>query len=215
MSDSTYVVNCFRDRWWEGWLRKGWVNSAKKPVANRDLWEPLVALVAERGDVAFQWVKGHSGHPENERADRLACDAASRSELVVPVLRAGQVIALANYPSFTPQFIEEAKADNRTNFYIYTAKVDYVQPFKKGLKFEAGFKTSFVETDNVARYDSLINNNMQSAPVLVSTSATDYDNGMISSSMKGRGLGDCWSYEASVWDGTARPTRRLKRASRR
>lgn len=48
----------------------------------------------------------------------------------------------------------------------------------------------------------VINNNMQSAPVLVSTSATDYDNGMISSSMKGRGLGDCWSYEASVWDGT-------------
>lgn len=47
------------------------------------------------------------------------------------------------------------------NIYIYSAKVDYVQPFKKGLKFEAGFKTSFVETDNVARYDSLINNNRQ------------------------------------------------------
>ncbi|MEJ8844391.1 outer membrane beta-barrel family protein [Lacibacter sp. H375] len=47
------------------------------------------------------------------------------------------------------------------NIYIYTAKVDYVQPFKKGLKFEAGIKTSFVETDNVARYDSLINNTMQ------------------------------------------------------
>ena len=48
----------------------------------------------------------------------------------------------------------------------------------------------------------VINNNVQSAPLLVSTSATDYDNGTISSSMKGRGLGDCWSYEASVWDGT-------------
>jgi outer membrane receptor protein involved in Fe transport len=47
------------------------------------------------------------------------------------------------------------------NIYIYSAKVDYVHPFKKGLKFEAGFKTSFVETDNVARYDSLINNQMQ------------------------------------------------------
>lgn len=47
----------------------------------------------------------------------------------------------------------------------------------------------------------VIDNTMQSAPVLVSTSATDYDNGTISSSMKGRGLGDCWSYEASVWDG--------------
>lgn len=48
----------------------------------------------------------------------------------------------------------------------------------------------------------LIKNNVQSDPVLVSTGATDYDNGTISSSMKGRGLGDCWSYEASVWDGT-------------
>ena len=42
VSDSTYVVNCFRDRWWEGWLTRGWVNTAKKPVANRDLWEPLI-----------------------------------------------------------------------------------------------------------------------------------------------------------------------------
>ncbi len=40
-SDSTYVVNCFRDRWWEGWKRRGWRNTAGKPVANRDLWEPL------------------------------------------------------------------------------------------------------------------------------------------------------------------------------
>ena len=42
VSDSTYVVNCFRDRWWEGWLARGWTTSARKPVANRDLWEPLV-----------------------------------------------------------------------------------------------------------------------------------------------------------------------------
>src|SRR5690242_15964215 len=41
VSDSTYVVNCFRDGWWKGWLDRGWVNKAKKPVANRDLWEPL------------------------------------------------------------------------------------------------------------------------------------------------------------------------------
>ena len=47
-SDSTYVVNCFRDRWWEGWIRRGWRNSQKKPVANRDLWEPLVELVLAR-----------------------------------------------------------------------------------------------------------------------------------------------------------------------
>jgi ribonuclease HI len=64
--DSTYVVNCFRDRWYAGWMARGWTTSAKKPVANRDLWEPLVTLVAERGDVAFQWVKGHSGHEMND-----------------------------------------------------------------------------------------------------------------------------------------------------
>ena len=74
VSDSTYVVNCFRDGWWRGWLARGWVNSAKKPVANRDLWEPLVALVAERGDVTFRWVKGHSGDPMNDLVDRLAVE---------------------------------------------------------------------------------------------------------------------------------------------
>ena len=47
VSDSTYVVNCFRDRWWEGWLRRGWKNSQGKPVANRDLWEPLIALALD------------------------------------------------------------------------------------------------------------------------------------------------------------------------
>ena len=75
VSDSTYVVNCFRDRWWEGWLRRGWVNSAKKPVANRDLWEPLVTAVRERGDVSFRWVKGHSGDPMNDLVDLLAVAA--------------------------------------------------------------------------------------------------------------------------------------------
>src|SRR5580698_765522 len=44
VSDSTYVVNCFKDRWWQGWQRRGWINSQRKPVANRDLWEPLIEL---------------------------------------------------------------------------------------------------------------------------------------------------------------------------
>jgi ribonuclease HI len=77
VSDSTYVVNCFRDGWWEGWLSRGWLTSAKRPVANRDLWEPLVTAVAERGDVAFNWVKGHSGHAMNDFVDRLAVEAAA------------------------------------------------------------------------------------------------------------------------------------------
>lgn len=83
VSDSTYVVNCFRDRWWEGWLRRGWVNSARKPVANRDLWEPLVDLYRDRGDVTFRWVKGHSGNRMNDLVDELAVAAARTQTGVV------------------------------------------------------------------------------------------------------------------------------------
>jgi hypothetical protein len=76
-SDSTYVVNCFRDRWWERWLAKGWVNSQRKPVANRDLWEPLIELYRARpNEIRFVWVKGHGSDPMNEVVDRLAVEAA-------------------------------------------------------------------------------------------------------------------------------------------
>ncbi len=74
VSDSTYVVNCFRDSWWKGWLDRGWKTSAKKPVANQDLWEPLVELYLER-EVDFRWVKGHAGDQWNDIADRLAVEA--------------------------------------------------------------------------------------------------------------------------------------------
>lgn len=80
VSDSTYVVNCFRDKWWAGWLERGWTTSQKKPVANRDLWEPLVQAVNRREDVAFQWVKGHSGHEMNDLVDQLAV-AASHADV--------------------------------------------------------------------------------------------------------------------------------------
>jgi ribonuclease HI/uncharacterized phage-like protein YoqJ len=76
VSDSTYVVNCFRDRWWEGWLQRGWLNSQRKPVANRDLWEPLVELYRLR-DLRFIWVKGHGQDRWNVLADRLAVEAAA------------------------------------------------------------------------------------------------------------------------------------------
>lgn len=75
VSDSTYVVNCFRDEWWKGWRERGWLNSQKKPVANRDLWEPLIEAVTAR-DVEFEWVKGHAGDRWNDYADRLAVEAA-------------------------------------------------------------------------------------------------------------------------------------------
>ncbi|HJP15639.1 MAG TPA: ribonuclease H [Acidimicrobiales bacterium] len=78
VSDSTYVVHCFRDRWWEGWIRRGWVNSQKKAVANQDLWKPLIDLYLERRNVEFKWVKGHSGDRWNDEADRLAVDAGTR-----------------------------------------------------------------------------------------------------------------------------------------
>jgi ribonuclease HI len=74
VSDSTYVVNCFRDGWWKGWIARGWTTSAKKPVVSRDLWEPLITLVTERGDVSFRWVKGHSGDPMNDLVDALAVE---------------------------------------------------------------------------------------------------------------------------------------------
>jgi len=74
VSDSTYVVNCFRDRWWVKWRTNGWKNSKKEPVANTDLWMPLVDLVEQR-QPAFRWVKGHSGDPMNDHVDRLAVAA--------------------------------------------------------------------------------------------------------------------------------------------
>jgi ribonuclease HI len=76
VSDSTYVVKCFNDKWYAGWLRKGWVNSQRKPVANRDLWEPLIALYLERSDITFSWVKGHSGDRMNDFVDLLAVEAS-------------------------------------------------------------------------------------------------------------------------------------------
>jgi len=72
VSDSNYVVKCFNDRWWEGWLKRGWKNSQRQPVANRDLWEPLIDLVRSRGRVEFEWVKGHSGDPMNDLVDQMA-----------------------------------------------------------------------------------------------------------------------------------------------
>lgn len=73
VSDSNYVVQCFNDNWWQGWLRRGWKNSQNKPVANRDLWEPLIEMVRDRPvPVEFRWVKGHSGDPMNDLVDSLA-----------------------------------------------------------------------------------------------------------------------------------------------
>ncbi len=78
-SDSTYVVKGINDRWFEGWKKRGWKNSANKPVANRDLWEPLIELYLDRShELTFVWVKGHAGNRMNEIADQLAVAAAAQ-----------------------------------------------------------------------------------------------------------------------------------------
>ena len=69
-TDSTYVINGIT-KWLPNWKAKGWINSAKKPVANKDLWEQLESLISNH-KVDWLWVKGHSGDDENERADELA-----------------------------------------------------------------------------------------------------------------------------------------------
>jgi ribonuclease HI len=69
-TDSQYVKNGI-NQWITNWKKRGWKTADKKPVKNIDLWQRLDALVS-RHDVKWHWVKGHSGHPENERADALA-----------------------------------------------------------------------------------------------------------------------------------------------
>ena len=85
VSDSTYVVNCFRDKWYEGWRRRGWKNSQRKPVSNRDLWEPFIDLVLARGNIDFSWVKGHSGDVMNDFVDGLAVlEVENQRNRIVP-----------------------------------------------------------------------------------------------------------------------------------
>jgi ribonuclease HI len=73
-TDSSYVKDGIT-KWIHGWQRNGWRTADKKPVKNADLWQALLDA-SHRHQVDWQWVKGHAGHPENERADRLASAAA-------------------------------------------------------------------------------------------------------------------------------------------
>lgn len=86
VSDSSYLTNCFQKVWWKGWLARGWKNSQGAPVANVDLWVPIIDLAVFGGvtieenpqrvpvdtGISFLWVKGHAGFALNERADELA-----------------------------------------------------------------------------------------------------------------------------------------------
>lgn len=76
-SDSAYVINCFKQKWYVSWQKNGWRNSKGDPVQNRDLWEPLLVEVG-RHNVLFEKVKGHAGVEFNERCDVLARQAVPK-----------------------------------------------------------------------------------------------------------------------------------------
>jgi ribonuclease HI len=70
-SDSKYLIQAITERWLDGWKRRGWMTSDKKPVKNQDLWQLLIAAMQPH-KIDWRWVKGHAGHAENERCDELA-----------------------------------------------------------------------------------------------------------------------------------------------
>ncbi len=78
-SDSQYVCNAISKGWARSWKKNGWRRSNKEPALNPDLWELLLQQL-DRHHVTVNWVKGHAGHPENERCDRLAVAAAERAK---------------------------------------------------------------------------------------------------------------------------------------
>lgn len=76
-TDSKYVCDAVTKGWAKSWQKRGWIKSDKKPALNSDLWQELLDLLKIH-DVEFKWVKGHAGHPENERCDELAVSAYKR-----------------------------------------------------------------------------------------------------------------------------------------
>ena len=78
VTDSQYVMKAFKEGWLDKWQENGWKTADKKPVKNQELWEELLAAV-DRHDVHWKWVKGHNGHPDNERVDE---EARRQAELI-------------------------------------------------------------------------------------------------------------------------------------
>lgn len=79
-TDSQYLVNAIEKGWVYKWKANGWMRNNKEEALNRDLWERLLRVM-EKHRVRFQWIRGHTGHAENERCDRLAVQAASKDNL--------------------------------------------------------------------------------------------------------------------------------------
>ena len=78
ISDSSYCVRCYKDKWWKNWEKNGWLNSKKQPVANKELWELLIPFF-EDARFNFKKCKGHSGNYWNEYVDNLAIRAKSQN----------------------------------------------------------------------------------------------------------------------------------------
>ena len=83
-SDSQYLVKAFNEHWLEGWIKKGWMRGKNEPVKNVDLWKRLLKAM-EPHQVSYEWVRGHNGHPMNERCDVLATTAADGDKLAEDV----------------------------------------------------------------------------------------------------------------------------------
>ena len=105
-SDSQYLVNAFNQHWIEGWIKKGWKRGKNEEVKNVDLWKRLLAA-KEPHQISFFWVKGHNGHPENERCDFLATSAADGDELTahtcVPSNRILPMLRIPNRQNLHPE----------------------------------------------------------------------------------------------------------------
>lgn len=80
-SDSKYLTDAFNQHWIQGWVKRGWKKADKSPVKNVTLWKRLLKAM-EPHNVTFHWVKGHAGHPENVRCDKLATSAADGENLL-------------------------------------------------------------------------------------------------------------------------------------
>lgn len=87
-SDSQYLINAFNQHWIDGWIKKGWKRGKNEPVKNTDLWKRLLAA-AQPHTIRYIWVKGHAGHPENERCDQLATMAADGNDLLKDIVGEG------------------------------------------------------------------------------------------------------------------------------
>lgn len=90
-SDSQYLVKAFNEHWLEGWIKKGWKKSKNEMVKNVDLWKRLIAA-GKPHNVSYSWVKGHNGHPMNERCDKLATTAADGDNLLDDEIIEQQII---------------------------------------------------------------------------------------------------------------------------